>query len=127
MTPRPPPALPVAHTHTQLIVFVHTATVENPLEFIGQLLREAPEPEEAVPPREAQTRSRPAALEVPGGGAGETLSPRADGVPPTSPKSPGSLLTPASQSKMTSLSLQSPSPRGLDSARSSSYDTISVR
>ncbi len=116
-----PPTLPT------LIVFVRAATVENPLEFIGQLLREAPEPEEAVPPRGAQTRSRPAALEVPGGGAGATLSPRAGGVPPASPRSPGTLLTPASKSQMPSLSLQSPSPRGLDSARSSSYDTISVR
>jgi hypothetical protein len=112
------------------VVFVHAATVENPLEFIGNLLREEPEPEEAVPPRAAQTRPRPAALEVPGGGAGAAsarLSPRADGAPPMSPKSPGSIATPASKSKMDPLSLQSPSPRGLDSARSSSYETISVR
>ena len=109
------------------------ATVENPLEYIGNLLREAPEPEEAMMPRAAQTRLRPAALAVPGGGAGDgdgssDVSPRADLPPPLSPgRSPGSIATPLSKTKMESLSLQSPSPRPLDMTRSTSYDTISVR
>lgn len=106
---------------------LRAATVENPLEFVGKLLREAPAPEEAVEPSARQTRPRPAALDVPGGGAGTAghLSPCDDGPPPRSPGS--ALTTPVPNTTVGTLSLESPAYRGQTATRSTSYDTISVR